>query len=60
MRIDLTAYRAHRARMVSGTYDTCGSDGIRAHRVHGDLIRHCDLHRDMQRSLVALRAAYYG
>lgn len=51
MTIDLDTYRAHRALMVSGP------DGLRAYRVHGDLIRHCELHRDMQRSLVQLRAA---
>ena len=44
-------YRNIRFNMISGD---CG---LRAHRVHGDLIRHCDLHRDMQLGLVKLRAA---
>lgn len=54
MTIDKPVYRSHRALMVTGP------DGIRAYRVNGDLIRHSELHRDMQRSLVELRAAYYG
>lgn len=54
LRIDLAGYRAHRWLMVTGP------EGIRAYRVGGDLIRHCELHRDMQRSLVDLRAAFYG
>lgn len=51
MAIDLQTYRSIRFNMVSGD---CG---IRAFRVHGDLIRHCDLHRDLQLGLVKLRAA---
>ena len=43
-------YREWRARMVSG------ENGIRAYRVDGDLIRHCDFHRQLQRGLVQLRA----
>lgn len=51
MTISIFKYRELRALMVSGP------EGIRAYRVHGDLIRHCELHRDMQLSLVQLRAA---
>lgn len=28
--------------------------------VKGHVVRHCELHREMQRSLVLLRAAYYS
>jgi hypothetical protein len=52
--ISLDYYREVRALMVSG------QDGIRAYRVHGDLIRHCELHRDLQRGLVRLRRARYS
>jgi hypothetical protein len=51
MQITLDQYRAHRHLMVNGP------DGIRAYRVGGDLVRHCELHREMQQSLVRLRAA---
>lgn len=51
MQIDLPQYRAIRFNMIEGDYS------IRAHRVRGDLVRHCELHRDMQRGLVKLRAA---
>jgi hypothetical protein len=51
MQVDIHQYRNIRFNMVSG------DEGIRAHRVHGDLIRHCEFHRDLQRGLVKLRAA---
>jgi hypothetical protein len=49
--ISLDYYREVRAEMVSG------ENGIRAYRVHGDLVRHSELHRDLQRGLVRLRRA---
>jgi hypothetical protein len=49
--LTLECYRNVRFNMVSG------DEGIRAYRVHGDLIRHSELHRDLQRGLAKLRLA---
>lgn len=54
MTVDLQQYRNIRFNMVSGDH------GIRSHIVHGDMIRHCEPHRDMQLGLVKLRAALRG
>jgi hypothetical protein len=42
----LEAYRAYRGN---------GVKEIRFFRVTGDLIRHCELHRDLQRNLAKVR-----
>ncbi len=51
MQIELAQYRNIRFNMIEGDY------GIRDHIVRGDTVRHSELHRDMQRGLVQLRAA---
>lgn len=56
MTIDLHTYRTHRALMISGEPGYCTIADV----VGGHVIRHSELHRDMQRSLVELRRAYHG
>ena len=46
---DINAYRQCRHDCMVGEY------GIRAYLIEGDLIRHSELHRDLQRGLVKVR-----
>lgn len=47
--------------MTINDYRICRAIGVselRAYRVTGDLVKHCELHRDLQRNLVKIRAYF--